>query len=151
MESLSDIVAQMRGRGEDGRMDRRLWLDYADRIEAAAKRHTPGNAAELRKALERVVEIADREWNSFRETPAMKEMRDVCTSALSAPPRQCDVGTAEEQAQRFHNFCVGNSSGINGMCKPTCPCIDCFDKCQCLTKWAQTPYWAKEKGDCDGE
>ena len=38
MESLSDIVAQMRGRGEDGRMDRRLWLDYADRIEAAAKR-----------------------------------------------------------------------------------------------------------------
>ncbi len=38
MERLSDIVAQMRGRGEDGRMDRRLWLDYADRIEAAAKR-----------------------------------------------------------------------------------------------------------------
>ncbi len=38
MESMSDIVAQMRGRGEDGRMDRRLWLDYADRIEAAWKR-----------------------------------------------------------------------------------------------------------------
>ena len=60
--------------------------------------------------------------------------------ALSAPARQCDVGTAEEQAQRFHDFCVGNSSGINGMCKPTCPCIDCFDKCQCLSKWAQMPY-----------
>ena len=54
MESLSDIVAQMRGRGEDGRMDRRLWLDYADRIEAAwkrekAARHSPGNAAAKRE------------------------------------------------------------------------------------------------------
>ena len=38
METLSDIVAEMRGRGEDGRMDRRLWLDYADRIEAAHER-----------------------------------------------------------------------------------------------------------------
>jgi hypothetical protein len=65
--------------------------------------------------------------------------------ALAAPPRNCDVGTPEEQAQRFHDFCVGNSSGINGMCKLTCPCIDCFDKCQCLTKWAQTPY-AEEGG-----
>ena len=53
MESLSDIVAQMRGRGEDGRMDRHLWNEYADRIEAAAKRvvvsktetTTVGNAA----------------------------------------------------------------------------------------------------------
>ena len=38
MESLSDIVAQMRGRGEDGRVDRHLWNEYADRIEAACMR-----------------------------------------------------------------------------------------------------------------
>ena len=73
METLSEIVAQMRGRGEDGRMDRRLWLEYADRLEAAWKRekaaieadalavggiveaarhkHKPGNAAAMRDAL----------------------------------------------------------------------------------------------------
>lgn len=53
--------------------------------EPVTERHAIGNAAAMRDALERVVEIADREWKSFRETPAMKEMRDVCTSALSAP------------------------------------------------------------------
>ena len=66
--------------------------------------------------------------------------------AISAPPRQCDVGTAEEHAQRFYNFCESNSSGINGMCKPTCPCIDCFDKCKCFAKWAQMPYEDEEGG-----
>lgn len=37
-ETIADIVAQMRGRGEDGRIDRRLWTEYADRIEAAWER-----------------------------------------------------------------------------------------------------------------
>ncbi len=66
--------------------------NLADRLEAAVKREraTCCNAAAMREALEMVIEIADREWRSFRETPAMKEMRDVCTSALSAPARNCD-------------------------------------------------------------
>ena len=37
-EKIADIVAQMRGRGEDGRMDMWLWRQYADRIEEAWKR-----------------------------------------------------------------------------------------------------------------
>ena len=68
------------------------------------------------------------------------------TDGVNAPTRNCDVGTAEEHAQRFYNFCESNSSGINGMCKPTCPCIDCFDKCQCFAKWAQMPYEDEEGG-----
>lgn len=60
------------------------------------------------------------------------------------PPRNCDVGTAEEQAQRFYKFCMANSSAIRGMCDSKCPCIDSGDKCHCLTKWAQMPY---EEGD----
>ena len=91
----------------------------------------------MRRALERVVEIADREWNSFRETPAMKEMRDVCTSALSAPPRQCDVGTAEEQQERFNRFCH--------RCEDGCPLAECETIVECAINWAQTPY-AEEGG-----
>lgn len=71
-EKIADIVAQMRGRGEDGRMDMWLWRQYADRIEEAwkrekaeieadalavggiveAARHKPvGNAAAMRETL----------------------------------------------------------------------------------------------------
>ena len=71
---------------------------------------------------------------------------DETNKVLSTPVRNCDVGTAEEHAQRFYNFCESNSSGINGMCKQTCPCIDCFDKCQCFAKWSLMPYEDEEGG-----
>ena len=37
-ETFADVVADMRGRAEDSRVDRGLWKRYADRIEAAASR-----------------------------------------------------------------------------------------------------------------
>lgn len=62
--------------------------------------------------------------------------------ALSDPPRNCDVGTSEEQAERFYAFCGYHrvQSGIKGMCSSLCPCIRCRDMCNCITKWAQMPY-----------
>ena len=68
------------------------------------------------------------------------ELRRMVDAALAAPPRNCEVGTVEEQAQRFYKFCMANSSAIIGMCDSKCPCIDSGDKCHCLTKWAQMPY-----------
>ena len=79
MESLSDIVAQMRGRGEDGRMDRRLWLDYADRIEAAWKREkaeieanalTVGGIVEAER---RLVVVSKTETTTVGNAAAMYE------------------------------------------------------------------------------
>ena len=70
-------------------------------LKLIAQLKASGNAAALREAVERVKEIAIREWNAFRETAAMKEMHDICEVALSKPPRNCDVGTAEEQDDRF--------------------------------------------------
>ena len=67
-------------------------------------------------------------------------MAFTVNAALAAPPRNCDVGSAEEQAQRFYKFCMANSSAIRGMCDSKCPCIDSGDRCHCLTKWAQMPY-----------
>ena len=37
-ETFAEIVQQMRGRGEDGRVDAPLWRKYADRLEAAHRR-----------------------------------------------------------------------------------------------------------------
>lgn len=56
------------------------------------------------------------------------------------PLRNCDFGTAEEQAQRFYAFCQAHLSEIDGMCSDTCPCLNCGDKCHCLCKWSQMPY-----------
>ena len=33
----------------------------------------------------------------------------IAKEALSAPPRNCDVGTAEEQSYRFDKFCYSHS------------------------------------------
>ena len=47
-----------------------------------------GDVAKLREALEKVIEIADREWNAFRETSAMWEMREICVAALAATEKE---------------------------------------------------------------
>ena len=56
------------------------------------------------------------------------------TAALSAPPRNCDVGTAEEQNNRFKRFCDSKSMGY------------CWGRgCRkCMAQWGQMPY---EEGD----
>ena len=101
-----------------------------------------GNAAAMREALESV-----RNWcinrlvNSSHQV-TIEGLLSVVNTALSKPPRNCDVGTAEEQAERFYAFCGYHrfQSGIKGMCSSLCPCIRCRDMCHCLTKWAQMPY-----------
>ena len=104
----------------------------------------PGNAAEMRAALNRVGHLAKDLRNiTERDTEVradVNEIVDVCRAAIASPARNCDVGTAEEQAYRFHAFCSDNTSEIEGMCNSTCPCIDCGDKCHCLCVWSQMPY-----------
>jgi hypothetical protein len=74
--------------------------EFCERMNAQGNKPV-GNAAKMREALEKVVEIAKREWNAFRETAAMYEMHKICTAALAEPLRNCDVGTAEEQEERY--------------------------------------------------
>ena len=101
-----------------------------------------GNAAAMREALESV-----RNWcinrlvNSSHQV-TIEGLLSVVNTALSKPPRNCDVGTAEEQAERFYAFCGYHrfQSGIKGMCSSLCPCIRCRDMCNCITTWSQMPY-----------
>lgn len=55
--------------------------------------------------------------------------------ALSTPPRNCDVGTAEEQHARYDKFC-----NTQKHCQE-CPCYS-VRSCEsgCALNWAQLPY-----------
>ena len=65
-------------------------------------------------------------------------------AALSTPPRNCDVGTAEEQAERFAKVCTANSKdGVRGLCSEACPFGRDYQS-ECALAWAQMPY--KERG-----
>ena len=97
-----------------------------------------GNAAAMRETLLRCDAIA--QMPEIREYTIVKEMRNLIKKALAAPPRNCDVGTAEEQAKRFKSFCKTHLSGIRSICSTQCPCVGCRSMFHCLTKWAQMPY-----------
>ena len=97
-----------------------------------------GNAAAMRETLLRCDAIA--QMPEIREYTIVKEMRNLIKKALAAPPRNCDVGTAEEQAKRFKSFCKTHLSGIRSICSTQCPCVWCRSMFHCLTKWAQMTY-----------
>ena len=59
------------------------------------------NNAKLREALEQFVDC----WDNCNYAEMGKQLVEQARAALSSPPRNCDVGTAEEQAERFDKFC----------------------------------------------
>lgn len=64
-----------------------------------------GNAAAMRKALEKIAHYA--EDISSMDDPYGADWRicvDIARKALSAQPRNCDVGTAEERMYRYNRL-----------------------------------------------
>ena len=61
--------------------------------------------------------------------------------ALSKPRRNCDVGTAKEQSERYNNFCCDHRTYEK--CCGDCPLNG--EPC-CEIAWEQMPY----EGDNDG-
>ena len=88
------------------------------------------NAAAMREALESV-----RNWcinrlvNSSHQV-TIEGLLSVVNTALSKPPRNCDVGTADEQAERLDRWCDRKNF-------KACWGIGCRE---CLIAWAQMPY-----------
>lgn len=97
------------------------------------------NAAKMRAALERLKPLCQSVWESGGGedvSAEIAEMMDIIKDALSAPPRNCDVGTAEEQDERFDAFCERYAPRCEN-----CPC--CLWNMiggACSIKWAQMPY-----------
>ena len=67
---------------------------------------------------------------------------DRAKAALAKPPRNCDVGTAEEQFERWHAFC----DSYDKYCTD-CPCDGpVLSMAYCFSNWAQMPYREGEPG-----
>lgn len=105
-----------------------------------------GNAKALREALVMArYNILPLPPHWEKTSCQCKECRDrreafrVVDEALAAPPRNCDVGTAEEQKERFEKFCES---------QPTVNCDGCHLAMNyaCEFEWAQMPYEPQKKG-----
>ena len=90
-------------------------------------------AAKVREALKQIHDLV----NSLDEDCGVDpvEIRDIARAALASPPRNCDVGTAAKQSERYEKFCYAHRSREKG-------CGDCplCDIPCCEFGWAQMPY-----------
>lgn len=99
------------------------------------KSSTVGNAAKMREALEACIEAMCRycRMEAGRDRVCVHgcETLKMANAALAAPPRNCDVGTAEEQDARFvewrYSKPLRTELGLDAL------------------EWAQMPY--KEGGE----
>lgn len=108
-----------------------------------------GNAAKLRETLKTsrdyFVALREKVPGSLSEQYLTRRIADIDV-ALASPVRNCDVGTAEEQSERFTKVCVANSRcGARGLCSDTCPFNRDY-RAECALVWAQKPY---EKGSSE--
>lgn len=112
--------------------------ELADRLEKAIARETKNTAA-MYEALEAFVQLANdgviqpRTYGEA-EHHCFCALHKQVAAALSAPIRNCDKGTWEEQLQRFMKWCVSAGQKQN----------DCFNKSitcnKCFAKWMNEPY-----------
>ena len=70
------------------------------------------------------------------------EAKTAINAALHKPPRNCDVGTAEEQYKRWKSFCDKFNDDCTG-----CPCdeLSLLSLGYCIVQWEQMPYDETEK------
>jgi len=106
--------------------------------EDRLKKERNGNAEEMRVALLRCEAISH--LPEIREQQRVRDMRNIIADALSAPARNCDVGTAEEQAKRYANHCDAYLREDGGKPCTGCPCCGKIPFGKCEFAWAQMPY-----------
>ena len=144
-ETIADVVADIRaqnqGLPEDSYALSPLVCDllsFADRIEAAAKRERAqvGNAEKMLEALQKIVLLTVKAEMSIRFEVACGIIASTARCALSAHPRNCDVGTPEEQSARFDAHCRKHMGCL------TCPLRekDGGVPKHCEFAWSQMPY-----------
>lgn len=110
-------------------------------IGAARDGNSVSNSAALREALKCIDSIAKYlEAGTIRDVQhAYRNIQDRVRIALAAPPRNCDVGTADEQESRFEEYCDSNYSqnDVDEECW-RCPLLKPMKNC--TFSWAQMPY-----------
>lgn len=105
-----------------------------------------GNAAEMHVALiKALTALKVCEWPDGTDMDGVKSIISEIESTLSAPPRNCDVGTAQEQAERFVKHCSKFPKCMK------CPCCGKIRYNSCEFVWAQMPYEADASFTKTGE
>lgn len=101
------------------------------------------NGGKTREALEFAVRqltmaIVDDETggNLLYLAGCMRVVANKCRAALAEPPRNCDIGTASDMAQRFKQFCHEHCS--LDKCCDECPLK--LRRAPCEFEWARMPY-----------
>lgn len=94
----------------------------------------------LREALAYLFTLIDMrklvlDCDETEEISAVQVMLDECRAALAEPVRNCEVGTAKEQSERFNTYCFNHRT--RERCCEDCPIKDA--PC-CELAWAQLPY-----------
>lgn len=159
-ETHADIIAEMRmfkcRNLETGELElcNAIGNHFADRLEAAWKRELSkicpktggdfgqlGNAAKLREALQKAAESAAEIMERVRHKDGLafntaNYIAGVARTALAAPPRNCEVGTVEQQAKRFAEYCESEVCKRN-RCKYRAKAL-CIERC--ALAWAQMLY-----------
>ena len=118
------------------------------RREVAELRKQIGNAAKLREAVEAISKAFDDALictdyqMSAEEHDRLDAIYRQVKEALAAPARNCDVGTAKEQARRWAEFCTHHHKKMIGNKIPVGPCeCPCYEGNSCnYFIWAQMPY-----------
>lgn len=103
-----------------------------------------GNAAAMREAAVTVYGVLEKIRPFALHLGDVGHMREfnhlICLAknrldaALAAPPRNCDVGSPEEQAERYASHC-----NMFPQCAG-CPCCGKVSYGKCEFVWAQIPY-----------
>lgn len=92
-----------------------------------------------REALTKILNLT----NSLDENCAVDpvEIRDIARAALAEPVKNCEVGTAMEQTERFKDLCrkYRRGPGPRANCKG-CPIQHESLHVGCTFAWAQLPY-----------
>lgn len=127
---------------------------------------TAGNGAKMREAVEQM-EVSNVKTHAIfskftkealdavnkiydlvsKPCVALEDVSQACQQARAilynppvtkTPPRNCDVGTAEEQLDRYGLFCQKKCL----ICENRFSCHLCGERyrMKCMMKWAQMPY-----------
>ena len=95
------------------------------------------NAAKMREALSdacyAMFNFLKTQNGGYEE---MANALDKAKAALATHPRNCDIGTVEEQAERFDEFCYNHRSREKGC--GDCPLLEGGPCCELA--WTQMPY-----------
>lgn len=94
------------------------------------------NAAAMREACANIAEYAKTAACHTEDAHLLGYLNQIgrwAEAALAAPPRNCDVGTAEEQSDRLDAFCLKHKYCSSCSCKYT-------EKTSCSINWALMPY-----------